>query len=124
MSDVQTADNNDDVNKKEVDSNQERAEGDVDGDEQEENLRDHASEDEQLAKARSQELNDHHDNVGAVGVRGRHRALAVPWAREEARQAHRRRGDMRNDIVAGSLDGRQRNLVVGDDCVCRGRIKY
>jgi len=76
--DSQTTDNNDDVEKKEVDREQERAEAKVDLDEQKGELGNHADEDNELAEARDEQRDNQHEQVAAVIVHRRHSALAVP----------------------------------------------
>jgi len=99
--DSQTTDKNDDVKKEEVDGKQERAEAKVDLDEQKGELRNHANEDDELAKARDEQRDNQHEQVGAVIVHRRHGALAVPRAREQARQLPIRAGEQCDDLVAG-----------------------
>ena len=103
--DSQTADSNNDVNKKEVDGGQERAEAKVDLDEQQEELGNHADEDDELAEARDEHYDDYNEGVGTVTVRRRHNAIAVPRANGEARQAQIRAAEQRDDGAAGPPDG-------------------
>jgi hypothetical protein len=121
---VQTTSNNDDIDKNEIDDDKERAKGRVDCDYQEEESRDHVDEDEKLVQANGNFLDDYDDYDDAVMVRARHGALAVPRPRGDSLQAHHRSGDQRDDIVAGTLDGRHRDVIVGDTGVLREKRNF
>ena len=83
--DSQATDNDNDVNKKEIDGDQERAEAKVDLDEQQGELGDHADEDDELPEARDKKGDNKHEDGDTVIVRRRHSALAVPRAKGKAR---------------------------------------
>ena len=101
----QATDDDNDVNKKETDGDQERAEAKVDLDEQHGELGDHADEDDELPEARDKKRDDRHEDTDTVVVRRRHGAIAVPRAKGEAGQAQIRAAEQRDDRVAGPPDG-------------------
>ena len=103
--DSQTANNNNDVNKKELDGDQETAKANVDLDEPQDELGDQNDEDDELAEARDKDRDDQHEDVDTVIVLGWHRAISVPRAREETCQLPIRAGEQRDDGVAGPRDG-------------------
>lgn len=119
--DSQATDNHNDVNKKDVDGNNERAKTKVDLDEQQGELGDNADEDDELAEARDEHRDDQHEQVAAVRVYRWHGAVTVPSARGEASQVPMRAGEQRDDCVAGPPDGGKRYIIVGDGCVFGGR---
>ena len=84
--DSQTADNNNHLNKNDVDGGQERAKANVDLDETQEELGDHNDEDDELAEASDEDRDDQHKDVDTVIVLGWHRAMSVPRPNGEARQ--------------------------------------
>ena len=112
--DSQATDNQNDVNKKEVDGKNERVKTKVDLEEQQAELGDNADEDEELSEARDEYRDDQREQVAAVSVPRRHGAVAVPRAGGEESQVQMRSGEQRDDRVAGTHDGGRRYIVVGD----------
>ena len=83
--DSQTTDHKNDAKKKEADGSQERAKTKVYLNETQRQLGDEGDEGDELAEARDERCEDQHENIDAVSVHRRHRAVPVPRAREEAR---------------------------------------
>jgi hypothetical protein len=119
--DSQTTDSKNNADKKEVNGDKERANTQVDREEQLADLGDNEHEGDKLAEARDEQLEDNHEDSDAVMVRGRHATVAVPRAREEASQVPIRAGEQRDDVVAGPTDGSHRDGIVGDGGVFGGR---
>ena len=69
---------------KKVEGNQERAKAKIDLQERQGEMGGHGDEDDELTEARDEVRNYQHEQVAAVIVHRRHRANAVPRARDEA----------------------------------------
>ena len=106
---------------KQGEDSQERAKAKIDLPEERVEQGDHGDEDDEPAEARDELLNHDHEQVAAVIVHRRHRANAVPRARDEAHQVHICKSKQRDDLVARAQDSRHRYIVVGDGSIFGGR---
>ena len=102
---------------KKGEGSQERAKENVDLPQRQGELGDQCDEDEELAEARDKHRNDDHEQVAAGIVHRRHRAKAVPRARDEVQQVQICKIEQRDDLVARSHDGRHGYSVVGDGSI-------
>ena len=83
--DSQTTDHKKDAKKKETDGDQERGKTKVNLDETQQEPGDEWDEGDELGEARNEHREDQHKDIDAVIIHRRHRAVAIPRARGEAR---------------------------------------
>lgn len=92
--------------------------------EQEDDLGEQTGEIQELAQAGDEGHDDEHESINTVIVHWRHGALAIPQADGEALQVRSGPDDQSEDVVAGTLDRRERDVVVGDGGVLREKIEF